>query len=375
MDVLALSRELIRRASITPNDEGCQEVMIGHLERLGFAITRLPFGSVTNFWARRGNAAPLVAFAGHTDVVPTGPLEQWTSPPFEPVIRDGKLFGRGAADMKTALAAMVVAVDRLLSEASELNGSIGFLITSDEEADAIDGTVKVIDFLERNGTHIDYCIVGEPSSNRRVGDMVRVGRRGSLNGRACIRGVQGHVAYPEKVRNPIHLAAPAMAELAARRWDDGNDYFPATTFQISNVHGGTGATNVVPGSLELMFNFRFNTEQTPERLQAAVAEVFARHGLDADVVWTLSGPPFLTKRGRLVNAVCESIRQATGADPELSTGGGTSDGRFIAPTGTEVIEVGVVNETIHSIDECAAVADVSALVDIYAGAVRRLLTN
>jgi succinyl-diaminopimelate desuccinylase len=375
MDVLALSRELIRRASITPNDEGCQDVLIAHLERLGFTVTRLPFGNVMNFWARRGNTAPLVAFAGHTDVVPTGPLEQWTSPPFEPVIRDGKLFGRGAADMKTGLAAMVVAIDRLLSEAAELNGSIGFLITSDEEADAIDGTVKVIDFLQSNGTHIDYCIVGEPSSNRRVGDMVRVGRRGSLNGRAHIRGVQGHVAYPEKVRNPIHLAAPAMAELATRRWDNGNDYFPATTFQISNVHGGTGATNVIPGSLELLFNFRFNTEQTPERLQAAVVEVFTRHGLDADVVWTLSGLPFLTKRGRLVDAVCSSIRQATGADPELSTGGGTSDGRFIAPTGTEGREVGVVNETIHSINECVAVADVATLVDIYAGSLRRLLTN
>lgn len=375
MDVLALSRELIRRASITPNDGGCQDVLIAHLERLGFTITRLPFGNVTNFWARRGNTAPLVAFAGHTDVVPTGPLEQWTSPPFEPVIRDRKLFGRGAADMKTGLAAMVVAIDRLISEASELNGSIGFLITSDEEADAIDGTVKVVDFLQRNGTHIDYCIVGEPSSNQRVGDMVRVGRRGSLNGRARVRGIQGHVAYPEKVRNPIHLAAPAMTELATRRWDDGNDYFPATTFQISNVHGGTGATNVVPGSLELLFNFRFNTEQTPQSLQATVAEVFARHGLDADVVWTLSGLPFLTKRGRLVAAVCGSIREATGVDPELSTGGGTSDGRFIAPTGAEVIEVGVVNETIHSVDECVAVADVATLVDIYAGSLRRLLAN
>ncbi len=375
MDVLALSQELIRRASVTPNDDGCQELLIAHLERLGFTITRLPFGSVTNFWARRGNAAPLVAFAGHTDVVPTGPLAQWRSPPFEPVIRDGKLFGRGAADMKTGLAAMVVAIDRLLEDGSEFNGSLGFLITSDEEADAVDGTVKVIDFLQRNGTHIDYCIIGEPSSNRRVGDMVRVGRRGSLNGRARIRGIQGHVAYPEKVRNPIHLAAPAMAELAARRWDDGNDYFPATTFQISNVHGGTGATNVVPGSVELLFNFRFNTEQTPERLQAEVTEVFARHGLDADVTWTLSGSPFLTQRGRLVDAVSGSIRQATGADPELSTGGGTSDGRFIAPTGAEVIEVGVVNETIHSVDECVPVADVATLVDIYAGILRRLLTN
>jgi len=375
MDVLALSQQLIQRASITPSDGGCQDLLIGHLERLGFTVTRLPFGGVSNFWAQRGTRAPLVAFAGHTDVVPTGPLEQWTSPPFEPVIRDAKLFGRGAADMKTGLAAMVVAIDRLLGEAPALKGSLGLLITSDEEGDAVDGTVKVIDHLQRRGTRIDYCIVGEPSSTHRVGDMVRVGRRGSLNGRAHIRGIQGHVAYPEKVRNPIHVAAPAMAELAARHWDEGNEYFPATTFQISNVHGGTGATNVVPGSLELVFNFRFNTEQTPDGLRAAITEVFSRHSLDADFTWSLSGMPFLTKRGRLVDAVCDSIRQATGAAPELSTGGGTSDGRFIAPTGTEVIEVGVVNETIHSIDECVAVADVETLVDIYAGALRRLLTN
>jgi len=375
MDVLALSQQLIRCASVTPNDDGCQDLLIAHLERLGFEVTRLPFGNVANFWARRGTTAPLVAFAGHTDVVPTGPPEQWTSPPFEPVIRDAKLFGRGAADMKTALAAMVVAIDRLLAEKPDCGGSIALLVTSDEEGDAVDGTVKVIEHLQRHGTHIDYCVVGEPSSDRRVGDMVRVGRRGSLNGRAHIRGIQGHVAYPEKVRNPIHMAAPAMAELAGNRWDNGNAYFPATTFQISNVHAGTGATNVVPGMLELLFNFRFNTEQTPERLQAAVGDVFARHRIDAHVTWTLSGLPFLTPRGRLVDAVCASIRQATRAEPELSTGGGTSDGRFIAPTGTEVIEVGVVNETIHSIDECVAVSDVTTLVDIYAGILRRLLPN
>jgi len=375
MDVLALSQQLIRCASVTPNDDGCQDLLIAHLERLGFEVTRLPFGNVANFWARRGTTAPLVAFAGHTDVVPTGPPEQWTSPPFEPVIRDAKLFGRGAADMKTALAAMVVAIDRLLAEKPDCGGSIAVLVTSDEEGDAVDGTVKVIEHLQRHGTHIDYCVVGEPSSDRRVGDMVRVGRRGSLNGRAHIRGIQGHVAYPEKVRNPIHMAAPAMAELAGNRWDNGNAYFPATTFQISNVHAGTGATNVVPGMLELLFNFRFNTEQTPERLQAAVGDVFARHRIDAHVTWTLSGLPFLTPRGRLVDAVCASIRQATRAEPELSTGGGTSDGRFIAPTGTEVIEVGVVNETIHSIDECVAVSDVTTLVDIYAGILRRLLPN
>ena len=375
MDVLALSQQLIRCASVTPLDDGCQELLIAHLEHLGFIVTRLPFGGVANFWARRGTTAPLLAFAGHTDVVPTGPVEQWTSPPFDPVVRDAKLFGRGAADMKTGLAAMLVAIERFLTATPAHAGSIGMLVTSDEEGDAVDGTVKVIDHLQRHGTRIDYCIVGEPSSTRSVGDMVRVGRRGSLNGRAQVRGIQGHVAYPEKVRNPIHLAAPAMAELATRRWDAGNDYFPATTFQISNVHAGTGATNVVPGSLELVFNFRFNTEQTPARLQAAVADVFARHGLDVDVTWTLSGLPFLTKRGRLVDAVCASIRHTTGADPVLSTGGGTSDGRFIAPTGSEVIEVGVVNETIHSVNECVSVTDIETLVDIYAGVLHRLLTN
>ena len=373
VDVLALSQDLIRRASVTPNDAGCQAVMIAHLERLGFAVTRMPFGGVDNFWARRGTAAPLIAFAGHTDVVPTGPVEHWTSPPFEPSVRDGRLFGRGAADMKTALAAMIVAIERLLQTDPDPNGSIGMLITSDEEGDAVDGTAKVIAQLQRDGTRIDYCIVGEPSSNEAVGDMVRVGRRGSLNGRVQIRGIQGHVAYPEKARNPIHLAAPAIVELTNRRWDDGNDYFPATSFQISNVHAGTGATNVVPGTLELLVNFRFNTEQSPDRLRAAVAEIFARHGLDADVTWTLSGLPFLTKRGRLVDAVSASIMEATGIAPELSTGGGTSDGRFIAPTGAEVVEVGVVNATIHSVDECVAVADLDRLVDIYHGALHRLL--
>jgi succinyl-diaminopimelate desuccinylase len=375
MDVLSLSEDLIRCASVTPADAGCQDLLITRLERLGFSVTRMRFGDVDNFWARRGTASPLVAFAGHTDVVPTGPVEQWTSPPFQPVVRNAKLFGRGAADMKTALAAMLVAIERLLTEVPNPSGSIGLLITGDEEGDAINGTAKVIERLQREGTRIDYCIVGEPSSNHAVGDMVRVGRRGSLNGRAVIHGIQGHVAYPEKVRNPIHLAAPAIAELTARCWDDGNDYFPATSFQISNLHAGTGATNVVPGTLEAMFNFRFNTEQTPDRLRAAVADAFARHGLDADITWTLSGLPFLTKRARLVDAVCASIAQVTGATPELSTGGGTSDGRFIAPTGAEIVEVGVVNATIHSIDECVAVSDLDKLVDIYVGALRRLLSE
>ena len=373
MDVLTLSQQLIRRASVTPNDAGCQDVLIEHLERLGFTVTRLAFNGVTNFWARRGTAAPLVAFAGHTDVVPPGPLEPWTSPPFEPEIRNAHLYGRGAADMKTALAAMIFAIQRLITSKPNPSGSIGMLITSDEEGDAVDGTVRVIEHLQRQGIRIDHCIVGEPSSSRTVGDVVRVGRRGSLNGRAQIHGVQGHVAYPDQTRNPIHQAAPAIVELTTRRWDRGNAFFPPTGFQISNAHAGTGASNVVPGNLELAFNFRFNTEQTPELLKAAVVDVFARHNLTADIVWTLSGLPFLTQRGRLVEAVCASIEQVTGTTPELSTGGGTSDGRFIAPTGAEVVEVGVVNSTIHSVDECVAAADVNTLVDIYHGVLDRLL--
>ena len=373
MNALAMSEELIRRASVTPSDGACQEFIIANLQRLGFKIERLPSNGVVNLWARLGTDAPLVVFAGHTDVVPPGPIDQWTSPPFEPRIRNGYLYGRGAADMKSALAAMLCATHRFVGEPGERRGSIGFLITSDEEGDAVDGTVRVVEYLTRVGTKIDYCVVGEPSSSRALGDTVRVGRRGSLNGRARIHGVQGHVAYPDKARNPIHLAAPAIVELAARRWDDGNEYFPATSFQFSNAHAGTGATNVVPGAIDLMFNFRFNTEQTPARLQSEVAAVFARHQLRADLDWTLSGMPFLTRRGVLVEAVCGSIVEATGAAPELSTGGGTSDGRFIAPTGAEVVEVGVVNATIHSIDECVAVADIEALTRIYLGVLRRLL--
>jgi len=373
MNALAMSEELIRRASVTPSDGACQEFIIANLQRLGFKIERLPSNGVVNLWAQLGSEAPLVVFAGHTDVVPPGPLEQWTSPPFEPRIRNGRLYGRGAADMKSALAAMLCATQRFVGEPGGRRGSIGFLITSDEEGDAVDGTVRVVEHLTRIGTKIDYCVVGEPSSSRTLGDMVRVGRRGSLNGRARVHGVQGHVAYPDKARNPIHLAAPVIVELAARSWDDGNEYFPATSFQISNAHAGTGATNVVPGAFELMFNFRFNTEQTPARLQAEVAEVFARHRLRVDLEWTLSGMPFLTRRGALIDAVCGSIAEVTAMTPELSTGGGTSDGRFIAPTGAEVVEVGVVNATIHSIDECVEVADIDTLVAIYLGVLRRLL--
>ncbi len=375
MDVLTLSENLIRCASVTPNDAGCQALLITQLERLGFSITPMPFGDVANFWARRGTASPLIAFAGHTDVVPTGPETHWTSPPFDPIVRGEMLYGRGAADMKTALAAMLSAIERLLQTTPNHAGSIGMLITSDEEGDAIDGTVKVIERLRHEGTHIDYCIVGEPSSKQTLGDMIRIGRRGSLTGRAQIRGIQGHVAYPEKVRNPIHLAAPAIVELTTRQWDAGNAHFPATSFQISNLHAGTGAGNVAPGTLEILFNFRFNTEQTPDRLRDSVAAVFAQHGLDVDIEWTLSGMPFLTERGRLVDAVSASVAQVTGHLPELSTGGGTSDGRFIASERTEVVEVGVVNATIHAVDECVAVDDIHRLADVYLGVLHRLLSD
>jgi len=371
MDVLALTCELIRHASVTPADGGCQAVLARRLEALGFSIARLPFGDVTNFWAQRGHAPPLVAFAGHTDVVPSGPLTNWTTPPFEPTLRDGYLFGRGAADMKSGLAAMVVAIERFYATTPDPIGSIGLLITSDEEGDAIDGTAKVVEHLQQRGVAINYCIVGEPSSRDAVGDMIRIGRRGSLNGRVRIYGIQGHVAYPDDTKNPIHMVAPALVELTTHRWDDGNAHFPPTGFQISNLHAGTGATNVVPGTLDLQCNFRFNTEQTPERLQRAVAEIFERHGVAADFDWTVSGLPFITEPGRLVEAACRSIERVTGLSPELSTAGGTSDGRFIAPTGAEVIELGVVNRTIHQIDEQVRVEDLDALAEIY----RHLLTD
>jgi succinyl-diaminopimelate desuccinylase len=358
---------------VTPDDAGCQWLLAGRLRRCGFDIERVDRGAVSNFWARRGGAAPLVVFAGHTDVVPAGPTEAWRSPPFEPVIRDGRLYGRGSADMKSALAAMVVAVERFVDREPRHRGSIGVLVTSDEEGDAVDGTVRVIDWLSTRGERIDFCVVGEPSSAERLGDMVRIGRRGSLNGVARIRGIQGHVAYPERARNAVHAALAPLTELATRRWDAGNAHFPPTGFQISNVHAGTGATNVIPGDLTVTFNFRFNTEQTPEALRAEVAAVFLRHGVDADIDWALSGLPFLTRTGRLIDAVRDAIGDVTGRAPELSTGGGTSDGRFIAPTGAEVVECGVVNATIHKVDECVDVADLEPLARIYEGVLSRLL--
>lgn len=374
-DVLTLTRELIRRASVTPNDGGCQESMIRHLTPLGFAVERLPFGDVTNFWARRGTGGPLLAFAGHTDVVPPGPLEAWTSPPFEPHLRNGLLYGRGAADMKSSLAAMLVATRRFVSDHPDHRGSIAFLVTSDEEADAVDGTVKVVEHLRSRGTTIDWCVVGEPSSRERIGDVIRVGRRGSLNGRLTVHGVQGHVAYPDAASNAIHSALGALDTLARRTWDAGNASFPATGFQISNIAAGTGAANVIPGTLTALFNFRFNTEQTADALRAEVERTLHEAGVRFEIAWHLSGAPFLTQPGALTRAVDDAIRNEVGREPEHSTGGGTSDGRFIAPTGAEVVELGPVNASIHKVDEHVAVGDIDVLADMYQRVLQNLLVE
>jgi len=366
---LELAQDLIRRPSVTPEDHGCQDLMIARLERLGFQIERLRFGEVDNFWARRGAGSPLVVFAGHTDVVPTGPLEQWTSPPFEPTLRDGKLYGRGAADMKSSLAAFITAIEDYLAARPDTAGSIGLLITADEEGPSVDGTVKVIEWLNARNVAITYCIVGEPASEQALGDVIKNGRRGSLNGRLTIHGRQGHVAYPHLADNPIHRALPALAELAGETWDQGNEYFPATSLQISNIHGGTGAENVIPGSLEVDFNFRFGTAISEKELRSRTEAILGRHKLDYQLTWRLSGSPFLTPEGALVQAAREAIRAELGREPALSTGGGTSDGRFIAPTGAEVVEVGPRNTTIHQVDECVDAGDPGRLAQVY----RRIL--
>ncbi len=327
---LALTRELISRRSFTPDDAGCQDVIISRLQPLGFAIERINSNGVTNLWARRGTAKPLVCFAGHTDVVPTGPLDRWHTDPFAPVEQDGKLYGRGAADMKTGVAAFVTATEQFVSQHPDHAGSIALLITSDEEGLATDGTVKVVDWLKARGERIDFTIVGEPSSTRQFGDTIRNGRRGSLSARLVVKGIQGHIAYPHLAKNPIHLAAPAIAALAGTVWDEGNEYFPATTFQISNIYGGTGAFNVIPGTVEIHFNFRFATASTRENLQQRTEEILRQHGLEFDIVWTLGGKPFLTPRGELVDALSKAVHEVTGITAKLSTGGGTSDGRFIA---------------------------------------------
>lgn len=373
--VLDLTKDFISRQSVTPEDAGCQQLMAKRLEALGFTIESMFFEDTLNLWARRGRGKPLFCFAGHTDVVPTGPLEQWISPPFEPQIRDGMLYGRGTADMKGSLAAMVVATERFLATNPELTGDIAFLITSDEEGPFINGTKRVIEVLESRQEKIKWCLVGEPSSTKSLGDVIKNGRRGSLTGYLTVKGVQGHVAYPHLVDNPIHKAAPALAELAQTVWDQGNAYFPATSFQISNIHAGTGATNVVPGDVQLTFNFRYSTEVTAEQLQQRVLAILEKHGLNYSIDWILNGLPFLTDSGELVAAAVSAVQQVKGYAPSLETTGGTSDGRFIAPTGAQVLELGPCNGTIHKINECVAVADLEPLADMYQHILQQLVAK
>lgn len=370
---LALCCELIRHPSVTPDDAGCQALMMDRLAALGFSCTALRFGEVDNFWAERGNDGPILVFAGHTDVVPTGPVEQWHNPPFEPTLVEGSLYGRGAADMKGSLAAMVVACEEFVDQHPDHPGRIGFLITSDEEGDAIDGTVKVMDYLQQQGKPIDWCLVGEPSSSASLGDVIKNGRRGSLGAVLTVNGIQGHIAYPQLADNPIHRALPALAALTAEVWDHGNEFFPPTSLQISNINGGTGVTNVIPGTLQVLFNFRFSTEVTDTVLRERTQAILDAHALDYDIKWSLSGQPFLTPSGELVEAAVSSIAAVTGLATELSTSGGTSDGRFIAPSGAQVVEVGPINASIHKLNENVLAADLPRLADIYRGILERLL--
>jgi succinyl-diaminopimelate desuccinylase len=369
---LELTRELIARRSITPNDDGCQNILAERLQRCGFAIERMRFNDVENLWAHRGSGGPLVCFAGHTDVVPTGPLDRWSSDPFVPVERDGYLYGRGAADMKTSIAAFITATERYLTAHPSQPGRIALLITADEEGIAVDGTTRVVETLRSRGERLDYCIVGEPTCVDRLGDMIKNGRRGSLSGTLVVKGVQGHIAYPHLTRNPIHLAAPALTELAATQWDTGSEYFPPTTWQMSNIHAGTGANNVVPAEMTVLFNFRFSTAVTPEQLQQRVEAVLRKHGLDYTLEWSLSGMPFLTPRGKLVEAIGAAVQEIAGIEPELSTSGGTSDGRFIATICSELVELGPVNASIHKIDERVLASDAHALSLIYQRVLERL---
>ena len=372
---LELAKQLISRRSLTPLDEGCLTLIGKRLEPLGFKLEMSRYENVDNLWARRGHTGPLVCFAGHTDVVPTGPLDQWHSDPFTPSVRDGMLYGRGAADMKGSLAAFVTSIEQFVTAHPEHAGSIALLLTSDEEGVAINGTVRVVDALRERGEKMDYCIVGEPTSSNKTGDTIKNGRRGSLSGKLVVKGVQGHIAYPSLAKNPIHLAAPAIAELAAVTWDDGNAYFPPTTWQISNIHGGTGASNVIPGTLDLEFNFRFSTASTVDELKKKTHAILDRHQLSYDLAWSLSGKPYLTPRGDLVEAVSSAIKKVTGLDTELSTNGGTSDGRFIADICPQVIEFGPLNETIHKLNECVPVADLDTLSEIYCGTLVNLLVD
>ena len=372
-ETLALSKALINRNSVTPEDAGCQKLLCDRLEPLGFAVENMRFEDVDNIWLRRGTERPLLCFAGHTDVVPTGPITDWDSDPFNAQIRDGLLYGRGAADMKSSIAAFTIASERFVKDFPDHKGSISYLITSDEEGPSINGTVKVIETLEARDEKIDWCLVGEPSSKDTLGDVIKNGRRGSLNGYLTIIGQQGHVAYPHLASNPMHLAAPMLAELVEMEWDKGNDFFPPTTFQISNINSGTGTTNVIPGQVDMIFNFRFSTEVTADQLKQRVASLLEKHALNVELKWVLSGVPFLTAKGELVAAAVESIKEVTGTDTELSTSGGTSDGRFIAPTGAQVLELGPRNATIHQVNECVEVDDLEPLEEIYYRIMKKLL--
>ncbi len=370
---LELAHELLRRPSVTPEDGGCQALIAQRLAAVGFRVEFMPFNAVTNLWARRGDSAPLFCFAGHTDVVPPGPREHWDSDPFEPEVRDGLLYGRGACDMKGEIAAMVTAVEGFIRDHPDHPGSIAFLITSDEEGPSIDGTARVVETLEARQEKIDWCLVGEPSSHERVGDTLKNGRRGSLNGFLKVMGKQGHVAYPDRALNPLHILAPFLVELVDEEWDQGNAFFPATTFQIANLNMGTGAENVIPGTLTAQFNLRFSTELDAETIQRRVVAILDRGGFVYELIWRLSGNPFLTPAGALVEAASAAVREIMGYRPELSTGGGTSDGRFIAPTGAQVLELGAVNASIHQVNECVGVQELEQLSTIYRRILEKLL--
>lgn len=374
-DTLQLAKELIARRSLTPHDDGCLDIICARLEPLGFKLEKMRHSNVDNLWARRGNSSPILCFAGHTDVVPTGPRDQWISDPFTPTVHDGKLYGRGASDMKGSLAAFVTSIEKFVAEHPQHSGSIALLLTSDEEGVAVDGTVRVVEALQARNEKLDYCVVGEPTSVSRTCDTIKNGRRGSLSGTLIVKGIQGHIAYPHLTKNPIHLSAPAIAEMAATEWDQGNEYFPPTTWQISNIHGGTGATNVVPGSVEIEFNFRFSTASTVESLKAKVHAILDKHGLNYDLAWVLAAKPYLTPRGSLVDAASAAIKETTGIETELSTSGGASDGRFIADICPQVIEIGPLNSTIHKINECVAVDDLDALSRIYYLIMKKLLAG
>ncbi|HFC8517671.1 succinyl-diaminopimelate desuccinylase [Neisseria weaveri] len=370
---LLLAKQLIAEASVTPDDKNCQRILAERLQKIGFTVEEMHFGDTKNIWARRGSEAPLICFAGHTDVVPAGPLERWTSPPFEPTEREGRLYGRGAADMKTSIACFVTACERFIAANPDHSGSLAFLITSDEEGDAHDGTTKVVDVLKARGELIDYCIVGEPTAVNGLGDTLKNGRRGSLSGNLTVKGKQGHIAYPHLAINPVHTVAAALAELTATEWDKGNDYFPPTGFQISNINGGTGATNVIPGLLNIKFNFRFSTESSESGLKQRVHDILDKHNVTYDLEWSCSGQPFLTQAGVLTDVARAAIAEVCGIESELSTSGGTSDGRFIKAIATELIELGPSNESIHQIDENVLLDDIPKLSAIYEGIIRRLL--